>query len=190
MRVDHITALEFLDAESRAARNAADKPRFKLIKDELKRHAQVQERLVFEFLEMAWQTLQRGEDPAIPAIRAFSFGSSVGPQRLLEYTAWIEKFVTCLFKLMRRPHEQTGYDSAFTFAFSMALTALRVKDYDRFRAVLDSLRQSCDEADPRSKILGEAEESEWQRRERLRQIRKEAMLSQAGNEESANSNWN
>ena len=57
MNAEHLTAPEFLDAESRAARNGADKPSFKRLLKDLQQFPETRQRLAFEFLAMAWRTV-------------------------------------------------------------------------------------------------------------------------------------
>jgi hypothetical protein len=158
--IESITAAEFLNASGRASRNSSDKPAFKHILETLGRLPQTRQRLALELLPLAWQALERGEEPPFETVLFGCRSVSIEPQRLPEYTAWLEKIIRRSFDLRRRLSESPGEHGPFAMTLSMTLVALGRLNRERFTALLATLKLEGGEArlDRRWKVLADAEE--------------------------------
>src|SRR5262245_46779619 len=74
--LENITAPELLRLGVNATRNEADMPAFRKVTEELKRFPKSKQRLAFEMLELAWQSLELGQDPSNETMLAARFGRS------------------------------------------------------------------------------------------------------------------
>src|SRR5688572_33192183 len=57
--VENITAQEYFAARERARRNGVDIPAFKHIQEHVSKSPLTRQRLAFEMMELAWQSLER-----------------------------------------------------------------------------------------------------------------------------------
>ena len=164
--IESITASEFLNASRRANRNSSDKPAFKHILETLGRLPQTRQRLALELLPLAWQALERGEEPPFETVLYGCRSVSIEPQRLPEYTAWLEKIIRRSFDLRRRLSEPPGEHGPFAMTLSMTLLALGRVNRDRFTALLSQLKLEGGEVhlDRRWKVLADAEKDVLQPR--------------------------
>ena len=156
--VEHITALEYLEASARAVRNGADKPAFKHINEALKRFPKTRQRLVFEMLNLAWQSLERGEDPRQEAGFAGCCRDSIEAERMPEYITWLERIVIRCFELRSQlPNPETAH-GPFALTPSLMLISLGKVDRARFSALVEDLKNQCSESqlDWRRKVLSRA----------------------------------
>jgi len=157
--VENITAAEFIEAADKATRNAADRPAFTYIFAQLERMPNTRDRLVFEFLELAWQILERGQDlPSPGLVLAFAWGPRE-PARLDEYIAWLEKIIRRCVVLRRQLPSSPGEHGPFALDIAMGLTALRRVAPARFTALVEELKKEGADPgfDPRWKVIAIAE---------------------------------
>lgn len=188
MGIKHITAPELLEAEAKAMRNAADKPTFKHLQKELELLPEVQERLAFELLAMAIQSLRHGTDPGKLTFLATYFSRSIRKERIPEYLTNIEEVIALCFK-----HLEGRGDGCFTFTLKTMLAHLRLMDYNRFRLTLEKLNESCGQsqsADNCRKLLAEIDEPKSKKRMKLQEIKRRVALKQIENERLAQANRN
>jgi len=171
MSIELITAPEYLAAEQKAFRNGADKPAFRRIEEEIKRLPETQARLTFEFLKLARTSLDQGKNPGDTALPAMAMGRSLTHENRHKYLEAIEDIAVRCFESMAK-----CVDSRFTLTFVSSLCALRTSDKQRLDILLDKLKRALDQADPRREFLILVEASESQRREQLRQLRKQIDL--------------
>jgi len=157
--VEHITGAQFLAAANRSTRNGADKPAFRQILESLKQFPRTKQRLTFELLAMAWQSLEVRADPGELIIWVTLWSESVEEQRLSEYVESLEKIICRYFDLLGHLEIPPGTIHPFTMTLVFGLTAIRKRNRHRFDAVLDTLRRRCGEAklDPRCAIISETE---------------------------------
>ena len=155
MDVEHISALEFLDAEKRATRNAADKPQFNQLLAELEKLPKAQQRLAFEFLAMAWRSLKLTADPGGLIAWAAFYGKSIEAQRLSVYIFWLERIIIRSFEILGQLEVPAHGIGPFSLGLKTGLGALRRMDPNRFQAVVHNLSCACGdgERDPRWKVL-------------------------------------
>ncbi len=158
--VEDITAAEFLAAGDKAARNAVDRPAFDYILDQLTRLPETRERLVFDLLQLAWQTLKRGEDPPLPPLMLAFCYTPREPARLAEYIAWLKRIILRCVELRRQLPASPGEHGPFSLEISWGLIALRRVSPTRFAALLRRLKkQGADPAlDPRWKVIATVEQ--------------------------------
>jgi hypothetical protein len=192
MNEEQITAAKLLAAEAMATREAEAKNALKEIQNELLKSPLLQERLAFEFLDLAKEYLARGLDPAAPAFHAFCFHSSISKANVSEYAKSVEGILLRCFELMGPLARASTGEGPFELALSAALTALRLVDESRFRAVLLGLKQQCADSarDHRHQILVEAEESGSERRTRFQRLGERTRLHQVLAEKSERSKLN
>jgi hypothetical protein len=138
--VEHISALEYLEASARADRNGVDNPAFKHIQEQVNRLPMTRQRIVFEMLPLAWQSLELGEEPGWTAGFAGCCWGSIEPQRLSEYTTWLEKIIVRCFELRGQLPDPPGENGPFAMTLSMMLVTLGKVERGRFTAVLESLK--------------------------------------------------
>src|SRR5207249_1062043 len=102
MELDYITAIEFLDAENKAARNAADKPPFRGLVEQLEQLPRTKERLVFEMLDEAFMCVEQTCEPltVVAWIRAWS--DAIGDAKVPELLASTEKLTLKYFETIQR----------------------------------------------------------------------------------------
>jgi len=157
--VEHITALEYLAACARAACNGVDKPALKHIHEELKRLPKTRQRLTFEMLRLAWQTLERREDPGWETGFPSCAWGSIEAEQMPEYIMWLEKIAIRCFELRGQLPSPQGEHGPFTVSLNGMLIALGKVDRARFSVVLGALKSKCDEADlnSRRKLLSGVE---------------------------------
>ena len=155
MNVERITASDFLKAQDRARRNAAENPAFRNISKQLKDLPKSQERLAFEFIMMALQALERGASPRAMIVKALYFEGAIESAREPEYLAHIENVIFRCFELLGQVKTGTGEYTSLQLTLSLTLMAVRKRDRNRFSLVLETLRHSLGEPDedPRFKIL-------------------------------------
>jgi hypothetical protein len=157
--VENITAAEFLEAADKATRNAADQPAFKYIFGQVERLPSTSDRLVFEFFQLAWEILERGQDlPSPELVLAFGWGPR-DPSRLAEYFAWLEKIILRCVELRRQLPTSPGEEGPFALNIAAGLTALRRESPARFTSFVEELKkQGADPAlDPRWKVIDQTE---------------------------------
>jgi hypothetical protein len=157
--VEHITALELLEAQARAACNGADKPAVKHIYEELKRLPKTRQRLALELLQLAWNSLESGEEPIFTAFMAASFGDSMEAERIPEYIVWLERIINRCFELRSQLSGPEREHRGFELTLPAMLVSLGKVDRGRFTALLESLRGRCVETghDARLKLLSDVE---------------------------------
>jgi hypothetical protein len=157
--VEHISAVEYLAADAKAARNGFDKPAFKHINNELKKLPMTRLRLAFEMLPLAWQSLERGEEPLDEIGFAGCSWSSIEPQRLSEYSTWFEKIILRSFELRDQLSNPPGEHGPFAMTLLLSLTTLGRVDRNRFLVMLEILKRRGGDAnlDTRWKVISRAE---------------------------------
>jgi hypothetical protein len=157
--VEHISALEYLEASAKATRNGADKPAFKHIEKELSRLPMARQRLAFEMLSLASQSLDRGEEPGWAAGFAGCCWGLIEPHRKSEYATCLEKIIERCFELRRQLPASPGDHGAFGMTLTLMLIALGKVDRHRFEAILQTLRSRGGDSnlDPRWKVIDQAE---------------------------------
>jgi hypothetical protein len=158
--VEHITALEYLAASARAVCNGADKAALRHIYAELKRFPKTRQRLAFEMLRLAWQTLERREDPGWEAVFVSCAWGSIEAEQMPEYIMWLEKIAIRCFELLGQLPSPQREHAPFTLSLRGMLIALGKVDSARFNVVLEALKSKCDEADlnSRRKLLSRVED--------------------------------
>jgi len=149
--VEHITASEYLAACARAASNGVEKPALRHIHEELKRLPKTRQRLAFEMLQLAWQTLERGEDPRREAGFAACASGAIESERMPEYIMWLEKIAVRCFELRGQLPTPQGEHGRFTLSLGGMLIAFGKVDRARFSAVFEALKSECDAADLNSR---------------------------------------
>jgi hypothetical protein len=157
MNVNQITASEFLSAVRKGVGNAAEKPALRQTLDELKKFPETQQRLVFEFLDMAVRLVESKVDPAEPILWAVRWHSSVEETRIPDYLKQLEKILVRYFEQLRSAaHAAGGHPWILTFA--IGLGAIRDIDKTRFQSLIDTLQRQCGDPilDHRFEILAEA----------------------------------
>lgn len=157
--VEHISALDYLEAGECARRNGVDGPAFKHIRNELSHLPATRERLAFEMLPLIWQSLEHGEEPAWQTSLAGSCWGSIQPGRRPEYTGWLEKIILRIFELRNEFSTPVGEHGPFSLSLSMMLIALGKVDRARFTSVVQTLKDRGGEArlDPRWRVIAQAE---------------------------------
>jgi hypothetical protein len=158
MNVEQITALAYLDAADRAARNGIDKPRFGQLVEDLKRFPKTQQRLAFELLAIASQSVEQRCDPGQFIGMAAAFSGSVEAQRLPEYTMTFEKIMFAYFEVLGRPGTRIEGVHPFVLTFVLGLSIIRKFDPNRFLVLVEILKSQCSDPDPRGQIITEAEQ--------------------------------
>ncbi len=147
MDVNQITALEFLEAEQKAARNGIDKPPFRRLLSELQNLPKAQQRLAFEFLAMAWRALNSAGDPGQLIAWSTFYAKAIEQQKLQEYLFWLEKIILRCFERLK--DLQIPFDGSCPYSLVLwsALPFLHRTHPDKFRVVLDALKRQCGEED-------------------------------------------
>lgn len=112
-------------------------------------------------LPLAWQSLERGEEPGWTAGFAGCCWGLIEPQRLSEYTSWLEKIIVRSFELRSQLSNPPGEHGPFAMTLTMMLIALGKVDRSRFTAILETLKRRGGEAnlDPRWKVIAGAEKT-------------------------------
>jgi hypothetical protein len=157
MDAQHLTALEFLEAERKASQNSTDKPAFKRLLQELGEFPKAQQRLAFEFLAMAWRSVKHKKDPSALIAWATFYGRSVEGPKSSGYTYWLERIIFRSFDLMTETDNTPNGTGPFTLTLVLGIGAMRRMDQARSRLVLDALKRACGEADPRAKVIARIE---------------------------------
>lgn len=159
--IENLTAFEFLEASARANRNSADRPVFKRILEELSGLPETRQRLALQLLSLAWQALEGGADSAFEMILFGCRSVSMQPERLPEYTAWLEKIILRSFDLRKQLPNAPDALGTFGMTLSMTLRALGVTDRDQFVRVLGTLKRQGGRAelDARWAVIDDVEKS-------------------------------
>src|SRR6266542_985499 len=123
--IENISALDYLEASAKAARNGADKPAFKHISQQLKQLPMTRQRLAFEMLPLAWQSLERGEEPGWTAGFAGCCWGVIEPAQMYEYTTWLERIIVRSFELRSQLQNPPGEHGPFAITLCMMRIALR-----------------------------------------------------------------
>ena len=155
MNLDALTAAEYLLIRERARRNLIDKPAFTEMVKQLNECPQIQERLLFEFLDLTSQALEGDRSPRGMLANAVQFEGAIGAERMPEYLERIETVASQGFKLLGKKEVRGGDWTALELTVTVAMLALRKRDPSRFDRLCDSLRRSLSTGGdgPRSKIL-------------------------------------
>jgi hypothetical protein len=159
--VELISVSEYLEARENAARNGGYIPAFRIIQERLQRLPQTRQRLALEMLPLAWESLERGEEPQWMAGFASFCWDVIKPERLSEYTSWLEKLIVRSFELRNRLPTSPGEHGPFSITLFSMLVALGKVDRTRFTGLVRSLEARGGQAklDPRWKVIGRAEEA-------------------------------
>jgi hypothetical protein len=192
MRVDKIKASAFLRAERLAACSGAGSQVFKQIKAELRKLPMVEERLAFEFLELAWLALQSGQDPLAPAFQALLFRGKIGESQRQKYAAWITRLIFKTFEVLGEMRPPIDENNRIMFTFQLSLTTLRVIDRAEFESIVNLLRARCQNTatDSRLRVINEVTASQPQQQNGLWKLGREVKLLQLKLEEAARANVN
>jgi hypothetical protein len=156
--IENITGAEYLEARAKAERNGADKPVLKHIDEHLERLPLTRQRLVFEMLPIAWESLERGDDPHWEVF----FGCrwrDVPPERRGEYLTWLEKLILRSFELRSQLSPPPGSHGPFVMTLSSLLLSLGKVDRKRFTTVVEDLKRRGGEErlDPRWAVIARIE---------------------------------
>lgn len=192
MNVINLTALDYLNAEHLAIRNVADSQKFRQIKILLHKAPKVEERLAFEFFELAWLALQSGGNPVMPAFHAFLFRDKIGDDRRQEYAAWINRIIFKTFEMIGGIRLPIDEQNPIMLTFKLSLSMLRGINDVEFKSIANLLRRRCKNGatDSRLRIINEAMESRLQSQSRLSTLAKEVKLLQVQLEHAARANVN
>ena len=139
--VENITVVEYLEAAEKADHNGADKPAFRHIQEQLRRHPEAQQRLAREMLPTIWSCLEQGTAPPIPVQTAAWFWYPNLSQGLTEYVGWLEKCILRCFDLQSQ--KRGGFVMPL---FTMLMTLWKI-DRSRFAAMMETLRSEDRESD-------------------------------------------
>jgi hypothetical protein len=166
--VEHITASEYLTAEERARNKALHMPAFKHILNELGRFPKTRSRLGFEFLEMAWKTLERRGHPGFLIATSGNFWNSAKPVRPKEYAALMEKVMRRIFELAAQPESaesvpessSSALSPSFCWSLVFAAIALKKADPSCYTAIMNEFKTEVDQPglDTRRQVVLQVEE--------------------------------
>jgi len=159
--VENITAQEFFAARERASRNGVDIPAFKHIREHISKSLLTRQRLAFEMMELAWQSMERGEDPGMHMTFAGSCWTSIESQRRKEYVTWLEKIIIRCFELCGQQCPPFMVDGPFAHTLSLSLCALGCVERNRFTELLEEIRKRVGDqnSDARWQVLADAEQT-------------------------------
>jgi len=158
MNIEHITALEYLDAANRAAVNGVDRIPFAQTLKELERFPGTKQRLAFEFLAMAWRALELKDDPSGLVTLAACSTRSIEEPRRAEFATSMEKIVLRYFEILGQLGNHPNGIHPFVLTFTIGLSAIRAFDQKRCYGLLNELKGHCGDSDPRRAIIIEAEQ--------------------------------
>jgi hypothetical protein len=137
--LERLTAAEFLTAKKRARNSDADKLAFTKLLKELQDTPRVRERLLFELLAVTSNTLEQGASPRGSLADALQFTLALSQERTLDYISQMEKIISSSSRLLGQAGAGTGSFTAFELTLAVALTELRRRSPERFKAAWRSL---------------------------------------------------
>jgi hypothetical protein len=166
--VEHITASDYLTAQERARNNVSNVPAFKHLLNELGRFPKTRSRLAFEFLDLAWKTLERRGHPGFLIATSGNFWNSAKPVRPKEYTALVEKMMRRIFEFAAQPETaervaespSSALNPSFCWSLVFAAIALKKADPARYTAVINEFKTEADKSglDVRRRAVVQVEE--------------------------------
>jgi len=160
-----VTAKDFIQITERATANAVEMPGYKRFLEKLFAVPEVRERLAFEGMAIAWDSLSAGTEPPGPAL-TLACMLPKDSRRVAEHTDWLEKLAFKSFELRKALLNSPGQHGPFCLPLMMLLTALDVRNPGRFESMMSSLKAAG--ADPsrdsRWSVLKLVEDSARKRR--------------------------
>ena len=145
--VESITVEQFIEISEKGTRNSADAPAWRQMLEVLSPQTEVRERLTFEAIPLAWKCLSEGKEPPGTALMVVSLWLPKDSQRVAEHTEWLEKMIFKAFELRKALPYAPGKHGVFRMRLLMMLTALSLRDKDRFESIVASLKANG--ADPK-----------------------------------------
>jgi hypothetical protein len=149
INIEQITAAEFL----------AETHHIKEISEKLAHLPKTRERLAFELLTMALDSLKRGEFPHYILGMAGCFAGFIPQERRPEYAVLLEEIILRISELIKS--QNPSATRHFLSALGLAAATLHLTDKDRFTSDLANLKRQYekDPTDALRKIIEEIDES-------------------------------
>jgi len=100
--------------------------------------------MAFEMFSLAWQRLERREDPGCIVNLAICSRGSIDAERMPEYVIWLERIaVRCVQLYGQLPKPRSAY-GPFSMTLTFTLIVLHKEDRVKFDAILEALKSDCD----------------------------------------------